>query len=672
MRFELAGSETAVDTHVGTITNFSEDGLRLESNDLCPPGGDVTMFIQCDGRHVVLLARVIWWRMEPFAHVEQMRFSCGLKLLYDVPHWREFVQKARGGADSRRPKDPRFEAVHRVRFTGDREFLSDYTQNISRGGMYLSTERRLEAGHEIDVAIELPGQAEAIPLKAVVVYRLEQKAAAELGRLPGVGVKFLSFADPERELFLHHIRRLEVHRSRAGRLVLDEVPKAGSLADYLVPELLIASAHKGFTGCIELEHRGLFKRVYLKGGLPIYVDSSLGSDRFGEFLVHAGHITEARLKDALKYGSQNKIKIGAALVSLGLIAQEAIEEAIVSCHEHKLYDAFGWFDGSFSFVAMEAFPSLVSPLTLRTEALVFEGVRHCYDAEIVCAWTGMSRETVIVCKHAPEVMNALPPDVARVLAACAKPTSLETILQTTDQRFETIVPLAYAMLLFGWIDTVRAETAATEALPEIAVEPDAAPAAELPELEVEVETAEAAPPQNDQQKEALQKAKTFAERGEELLRKGDIIGAYKQYSLAVAFAPSEQNYNARLTAIAPLANEKRARELSDTASAAANNGDPITAAKQYEEAAELMPEAGRFAHLAAEMYLRGEQLEAALRMAEKAVNRSRDNPRYRVCLVEALRRAGQAKRAEEEMRVAMTMAPKDPAVTAQAARLGMR
>src|SRR4051794_18407012 len=100
--------------------------------------------------------------------------------------------------------------------------------------MYLSTDRKLNAGTEIDLAIELPGVSDAIPLRAEVVYRLEAKEARELGRGPGVGVKFLSFTDPERELFLHHIRRLEVHRSRAGRLGLQDVPKAGSLADFLL------------------------------------------------------------------------------------------------------------------------------------------------------------------------------------------------------------------------------------------------------------------------------------------------------------------------------------------------------------------------------------------------------------------------------------------------------
>jgi Flp pilus assembly protein TadD len=72
------------------------------------------------------------------------------------------------------------------------------------------------------------------------------------------------------------------------------------------------------------------------------------------------------------------------------------------------------------------------------------------------------------------------------------------------------------------------------------------------------------------------------------------------------------------------------------------------------------------------MYLKGEQFEQALRMAEVAVTRSKDNPKYRVCLVEALRRSGNGKRAEDEMRAVMALAPKDPAVAAQAARLGMR
>ncbi len=682
VRIELAGAEGgASDTHVGTITNFTEEGLRLESNALCPPGGDVTLFVQYEGRMAVLLARVVWWRMEPFALVEQMRFSCGMKLLYDVPQWRELVTHMRKESTARpQSADPRFEAVHRVRFSGDREFLSDYTQNISRGGMYLSTDRLLDKGAQIDVEIELPGVQTAVPLKATVVYRLDAAQARELCRAPGVGVKFVDFADPEREQFLHHIRRLEVHRSRAARIDLSELPKQGTLADYLVPELIISGAQKAFSGVIELEHRGIFKRIYMQQGIPIYVDSSLGSDRFGEYLVQALHIDDADLKRALAHAKSERKKLGEALVALSLMQQKAIDDALVKCHEHKLYNAFGWFDGSFAFVPLEEFPALVSPLRLAAEALVFEGARQCYDAEVVCAWTGMSRETQLICKNEPVSHASLPEDVARMLQACRNGASVEAIMQASDQRFETVIPLAYAMLLFGWIEAVRAESAPAQAtvvpesrslaqgaLPELALEP------ELDELpDIDVETPAAVEPANDEQRESLEKAATFAARGEELLRKGDIIGAYKQYSLATAFAPTDTAYAARLAALTPLANEKRARELSDAAAAAAGNGDAISAAKQYEEASALMPEAARFAHLAAEMYLKGEQFEQALRMAEVAVTRSKDNPKYRVCLVEALRRSGNGKRAEDEMRAVMALAPKDPAVAAQAARLGMR
>jgi len=537
-RFELANIPDT-QTHVGTVTDLTELGLRIESRSLCPPGADVTVYVQANDRMIVLLARVVWWRLEAFAHAEQMRFSAGVELLYDVPAWSEFVTLQRQTPQKRENLELRYDAVHRVRVAGASEMLTEYTENLSRGGMYLATERLLEIGARITIDLELPGQAEPLRLDAMVAHKLDAKQAEAVGRPPGVGVKFVDWSAPARERLHHYIRRLDVHRSRLGRVDLQSLPKAGALSDYLVPELLIAGGQTGVSGILRLEHRGIFKSIYLRDGRPCYVDSSVSHDRFGDYLVAHDIISQSQLSDALGEAAQQKCKMGEVIVALGLMTETALQESLLACHEQKLFETFSLFDGNFALETTPELPVMVNELPLRIEGLVFEGVRHGYDSNVVCAWTGMSPETVfeLLDGRAPDT-ETLPLEVSTVLRSIKEgPRSIEQMGDRTGQSFDSLVPLLYAMWLFGW---VRPERRADE-LPLVEIDAFAAAEETLPELQVEPdETPNAMRAENEQ------KAAEFAARGDALLARGDMLGAYKQYGLAVAFAPLHMGYGQRM------------------------------------------------------------------------------------------------------------------------------
>src|SRR5687767_3576159 len=87
-RLEVSGA-----VHVATFVNFSEAGVFLESMQICPPGVDVVL--QVDSPAVSLAGQVVWWRMEPFAHAEQMRFGCGVKLKQVPADWTRLVAELR-------------------------------------------------------------------------------------------------------------------------------------------------------------------------------------------------------------------------------------------------------------------------------------------------------------------------------------------------------------------------------------------------------------------------------------------------------------------------------------------------------------------------------------------------------------------------------------------------
>lgn len=78
-----------------------------------------------------------------------------------------------------------------VEFESFDEFVSAYTLNVSRTGLFIPTEKFLPMGAVVSVDIELPEGGPKIRAIARVAYILDASKAAEGGREPGMGMEFL-------------------------------------------------------------------------------------------------------------------------------------------------------------------------------------------------------------------------------------------------------------------------------------------------------------------------------------------------------------------------------------------------------------------------------------------------------------------------------------------------
>jgi uncharacterized protein (TIGR02266 family) len=70
-----------------------------------------------------------------------------------------------------------------VEYEGADEFLVDYTDNLSTGGVFVATTRTLEIGSAVRLALSFPGLVETIALDGVVRW-------VRGGEEPGVGIEF--------------------------------------------------------------------------------------------------------------------------------------------------------------------------------------------------------------------------------------------------------------------------------------------------------------------------------------------------------------------------------------------------------------------------------------------------------------------------------------------------
>ena len=94
-------------------------------------------------------------------------------------------------SDDERRRAYRFAARIKVRFRSIEELVTAYTEDVSRGGLYVTAAQQLPPGTEVQLSLELPDGGEPALVPARVAYLLDEPTARAQGRNPGMGMQFL-------------------------------------------------------------------------------------------------------------------------------------------------------------------------------------------------------------------------------------------------------------------------------------------------------------------------------------------------------------------------------------------------------------------------------------------------------------------------------------------------
>ncbi|MFH0903413.1 MAG: PilZ domain-containing protein [Pseudomonadota bacterium] len=84
-------------------------------------------------------------------------------------------------------RDQRYKVHLQVRYGSAMDFVEEYAENLSRGGLFVAGAQSLSPRQEVTIEICLPG-AGAFRIKAEVAHILGEEAARTLGRRPGAGL----------------------------------------------------------------------------------------------------------------------------------------------------------------------------------------------------------------------------------------------------------------------------------------------------------------------------------------------------------------------------------------------------------------------------------------------------------------------------------------------------
>ncbi len=91
-------------------------------------------------------------------------------------------------------------------FKDRQSFIKAYTGNISRGGLFIRTERPLREGEQFLLKLQLPDLPDPIKVNCEVSWAREQSDIEK--RPPGMGVKFCKMTKRDNQILNQYVQTL--------------------------------------------------------------------------------------------------------------------------------------------------------------------------------------------------------------------------------------------------------------------------------------------------------------------------------------------------------------------------------------------------------------------------------------------------------------------------------
>lgn len=125
-------------------------------------------------------------------------------------------------------RHPRYGVHLAVRYSNAEQFVTDYIENLSAGGLFIAGAHQLPLFTETDIQIELPGQGEWT-VRAKSVYLIDETAAQRLGRKAGAGFEINVKPPGFDDALLGYLLRLGRRREHA--VMIGEIPGTELITD---------------------------------------------------------------------------------------------------------------------------------------------------------------------------------------------------------------------------------------------------------------------------------------------------------------------------------------------------------------------------------------------------------------------------------------------------------
>ena len=152
----------------------------------------------------------------------------------------------------------------------------------------------------------------------------------------------------------------------------------GTLRDFKVPDILQLISYQRKSGLLTFTNDNAFVTLVFEKGFIVGVDSFPKKIelRSGSVLVKQDLISEEMLERALSIQKRTNQKIGEILLSMGLIGESTIAEALHTQATEIILSLFKWKKGEYNFKVLDVIePSMKIIEPLSTDNIIMEGVQ---------------------------------------------------------------------------------------------------------------------------------------------------------------------------------------------------------------------------------------------------------------------------------------------------------
>jgi curved DNA-binding protein CbpA len=227
----------------------------------------------------------------------------------------------------------------------------------------------------------------------------------------------------------------------------------GNLTRDRLPEVIQSLGRERESGMLQVSRDDVSKRIYFGRGSMVFARSTLHSDRLGEMLVRRGELTRSNLALASNKMRARREKLGATLVSLGLMSQHQMRSRLQDQVRGIIHSLFTWKEGDFRFQPESSVPGTDVPLDLPTVPIILEGTRLTAP-EVVHAALG-DMERVVTNTKDPRVVAHyanLTPEEGFVLSRIDGTATLANIVSMSPLAEEETLRCLYGLLSSGFLD----------------------------------------------------------------------------------------------------------------------------------------------------------------------------------------------------------------------------
>ncbi|HKI04530.1 MAG TPA: DUF4388 domain-containing protein [Thermoanaerobaculia bacterium] len=150
---------------------------------------------------------------------------------------------------------------------------------------------------------------------------------------------------------------------------------SGRLSAFPLGDLLQWARNDRCTGALVIRRSEREKRIYFHAGEVVGCLSNDPAEFYGQHLLLHGYLGEDQLFRALGECTANGVRLGEALLGLGMLSSEAIQQSLRAQIEDVICDLFLWQRGIFFFHAEMPHEEEILPEPIDAMGLAMEGAR---------------------------------------------------------------------------------------------------------------------------------------------------------------------------------------------------------------------------------------------------------------------------------------------------------